>query len=390
MEINRLRTPPHQNNDRIYFDEDDRKEDRCNIHIAEIYTMNKRIEFLNKELEEKVKSETILKKNLEEYMANSEIKINELNNYINEQKFLVEDLLNKNKVLENAHSYADLIEYFENKLNEAHLKNLKNFQNFSNKSFIASNREDVWRNLIKKYEEKIVDLEKQIETFSKSERKIYSRQKFFEKYCFKAEEKIENYSKASKKFYDQEKLINELKIELEQKKNEIKTLEEVNNKISTDREIYKKENEKTKSFIDKIKPILKVDWNEIRINNRDNYDSILKNSLDVDNSFESSNIIILVDNLNNFLHLIRDTVKALPDLTGVIQIVYDIRSYLLTLLNKIQVMSINQYNLINTCCDLNDRVRDHLKKNKMTELKNIFTDIKNTCTKMLFDFSPKV
>ena len=395
--MNRLRTPPRspRNFDKIFFDEDYKTEEKCNIHIVEIYTMNKRIDKLNSELEAKIKNETVMKKQIEELEFNSNSKITGLLKDVDEQKYLISDLLAKNKILEKSHNYNELIEYYENKFEEAQNKYHKNFQIFSgmiNKLTTGGYNLDVYKNLIKKYEEKILELEKMVEDKNKNERKINSRQKFFEKYCFKAEEKIEHFSKVSKKFYDQEKMINKLKSEIESNNEEIKLVKEENNLLNKELENLKSENENIKNFVDKIKPILKVNWEDIKKNNESNYENLFassRNEETKDNN-NSKNIMILIDNLNTFLHVLRDSVDNIPDLSGVIKIINDIRGYIEMLLNKIQMMSVNQYNVINTCCELNDKVRAFLKNNKVSiDFLGILKDIRNICTKMLFDYNPK-
>ncbi len=62
--------------------------------------------------------------------------------------------------------------------------------------------------------------------------------------------------------------------------------------------------------------------------------------------------MILIDNLNTLLHVLRYSIANIPDLSSLIKIVNDIRSYIEILLNKIQMMNVNQYNVINTCFEL--------------------------------------
>jgi hypothetical protein len=67
-----------------------------------------------------------------------------------------------------------------------------------------------------------------------------------------------------------------------------------------------------------------------------------------------------------------------------------VKSYTILLLKKIQTLTINQYHIINTCCDLNDKIVAYVKKNKVNiDFLAILKDIRNSCSKLLFDFNPK-
>lgn len=49
----------------------------------------------------------------------------------------------------------------------------------------------MWRRAVKILEEKLRIVETELSEKKKNERKLFARQKFFEKYCSQAEEKIE-------------------------------------------------------------------------------------------------------------------------------------------------------------------------------------------------------
>src|SRR5690606_32018190 len=134
----------------------------------------------------------------------------------NQQKLLIHELKEKIKVLEANHEECDLIKYYEDKIEEEYnskINLIKSFTKSIEKIFPDNtyvNKELVWRNVLKKYEQEIINLEDKISEMKKNERKIYQRQKFFDKYCSQTEERIETISKISKKFYNQEKVISEL------------------------------------------------------------------------------------------------------------------------------------------------------------------------------------
>jgi hypothetical protein len=410
-ETNKLRTPPRSDKSTIKFNLENNpnnisnnSNDLCKIHLAELYTTNKKLEKLTNELEEKTKNEIILSSRLGELDRNLNEKIKQNLIEINEQKILISDLLNKIKILEQSNNYYELIEYYENKFSEQHLKNINNIQMFTqiiNKitsESILNNRDEVWRNLVKKYENKIMEMENEKFEYMKKDRKIQSRQKFFEKYCYKAEEKIEKFSKISKKFFDQETQLKYVQNELEKYKKDFTV--KINEKDNMKKELdcLKSENSNMKNFVNKIKPILKIDWEEIKKSNEENYQILLKNNNPGNSSqeevnFNSKNIIILLNNLKDFLLAIKENLKSKEidiDMTPVTQIIDDVKHYTIMLFQKIQLMAINQYNVINTTCELNDKITNFSKNNKISfDFINLLKDIRNACSKLLFDYNPK-
>jgi hypothetical protein len=414
MEVltNRIRTPPkspktsrdfkiffNNNNQNKYSTTIQKEEDKCKIHLAEIFTLTKKVDKLNSELDEKIKSESLLNKNIKELEKTLNEKINQQLIENNEQKCTIENQLQKIEILEKTHDFNELVSYYENQIEEMQNKNInyiKMLTQITNKiSSSVNNKDDVWRNLIKKLENKIIELESQIFDNKKKERKIFSRQKFFEKYCFKAEEKIEEISKISKKFYDQESTVLDLKAELEKLKIDNKTKNNEVDSLNKELNALKKDNEKIKLFVNKIKPILKIDWEEIKKTNEENFEMLVKNSKSDEYNYNSKNIIILLENLNNFLETILEETLSNKlsqniQLTQITQIVEDVKSYIIMLLKKIQLMTINQYHIINTCCDLNDKIMNFVKNNKVNiDFLAIFKDIRNSCSKLLFDYNPK-
>jgi DNA repair ATPase RecN len=121
------------------------------------------------------------------------------------------------------------------------INNVTQYINKLNKNNSHYNRDDTWRKLIKTYENKINELEQKVINYEKMERKMKSRQYFFEKYCYKAEQKIEKIAKISKR-YEQE---HEQKIQLH--KDLIQCQEDIN-KQKQENEKYKKEILKLKQF----------------------------------------------------------------------------------------------------------------------------------------------
>ena len=61
------------------------------------------------------------------------------------------------------------------------------------------------------------------------------------------------------------------------------------------------------------------------------------------------------------------------------------------LLKKNESLVLNEYHVINLCCDLNDKMKDFFKKVKESD-KNVFGklmhEIRNCCSKLMFDHNP--
>ena len=372
-------------------------EEKCKIYLAEIYTLNKKIEKLNLDIETKTKHENELINKLEELETITGEKLNKHLSQMNEQKSQIEELLRETDNLKNNHSYRELIDYYENKIKEIQEKNKitlgsfsKGFEKLSAPYSSLHNRDEVWRNLIKKYENKLVECETEISDYQKKERKHHLRQKFFEKYCMKAEERIEEITKVSKNYYHNECVIRKLKQELETNKTQIKQNELSIGEINLENGKLKKENEEFKNFMKNLSPILKIDWDQIKSNNEENF---LKNVRKEEMDLEKKSIIILIHNLKEYILILKENVNKnlstelnIDQISGIIN---DIKDYTISLLKKIQILSLNQYYIINECCDLNERLKIIAKKNFAgVEVLTVLRDIKNSCAKLLKDFNP--
>ena len=109
-------------------------EEKCKIYLAEIYTLNKKIEKLNLEIETKTKRENELKNKIEELETITGEKLNKHINQMNEQKSQIEEMSRETDNLKNNHSYRELIDYYEKKIKEIQEKNKITLGSFS-KSF---------------------------------------------------------------------------------------------------------------------------------------------------------------------------------------------------------------------------------------------------------------
>jgi hypothetical protein len=357
------------------------QEDKCKLHLAEIYTLTKKNERLASNIEtfeQCVEDLKIKVKNSEEQFLTQIHKLNCENENLKKANT---QLIEKNKLLQNTTDHHELIDYYEKKLEESYQKVCETYKDFSSmiNKFPSNGRDEVWRNLIKKYEDKIVDYEKEISDLNKKERKMNYRQKFFEKYCYRAEERIENLAKLTKKFHAQENILNKFQIEKEKllKENDYKE-----QKIN----ILKIETKNMKNFLDKISPIIKLDWKDVKISNDKSYQIYNKNSKD--EKIHDRSIIVLIENLLSYFSLFEIT-RGIGESKEIIQIISDIKEYVIMLLKKIDILSINHFNIINSCCDLNDKVQEIFQKNKSNKNScSILNDIKNSCAKLLFEFNP--
>lgn len=351
-------------------------EDKCKIHLAEVYTLTKKNLRLTENIELFEKSIEDLKtqvKNSEEQFIKQIKLLSEENETL---KKINQEIEEKNKIFMSSKGHHDLINFYEKKIEECNEKNYQNFKNFSQmiNKFPSVTRDDVWRNLIKKYEDQIIECEKEIAELKKNERKMNFRQKFFEKYCYKAEERIENFSKITKQFSQQQMELNKYERKYEQLLKETNYKEQKINFLLN-------EKEDLKNILDKISPIIKLNWKDIKNMNMKNYETLNKSSKD--KKYNCQNIINILENLSNYFKLFEIT-RGFDDLHNFTQIIEDVKQYIVFLLHKIDLLSINQFNIINTCCDLYDK----LPKNYNSDWSSIINEVKNCCAKLLFEFNP--
>ena len=409
--------------------------DQIKVYLAEIYTLNQKIEQLNNDLKDKNKNEEIqkikeskLKENINENEEISKKKIEDLN-------ILINDLKLKNSVLEEKSEYKDLVNYYESKINELQETNLNNIHMFSNcinkymKNYILTNKDDVWRKLLKTYENKICDLEKKIIYFEGQERKMKTRQIFFEKFCYKAEKRIEEISKKCE-MQNTEK--NELKKDIkkykeqlisnkkeknekikETSKSPIKQIKESpknNNKTTQNFKREKKENPKeikNENFKNLQELKEKEDWERIKRENQNNinklYSEINENNSTEKNleesnisnrsEYDSKNIIMLLNNIHEFIKTLLIQSNDEITLDSISKIINDIKNYTIMLFDKIKILNINQCYIIDLVCDLNKNLTDSLKQlNKEIKndinINNIMIQLKTTCSKLTNEFKP--
>ena len=416
--------------------------DQMQIYKAEIYTLNQKIDQLNNDLNNKNKNEELqklkenkLQNNLNQNEEKSKKQIEDLNLIINDLKL-------KNSILEKESEYKDIINYYETKINELQETNLNNIHMFSNninkymKNYTLSNKDDVWRKLIKTYENKICDLEKKIIYFEGQERKMKTRQIFFEKFCYKAEKKIEEISKYAQKCEkEKNEKKNELKNDIQKYKEQINSnkkdkndklkqlnkspIKDIKKEIPKNKNIKKKiekekeiENENENEDLQNLKEINEniKEWEKIRETNQKNInqlysemsneteEKITEKNLEESNYsnysiYDSKNIIMLLNNIHEFIKTILIQINDEVTLESISKIINDIKNYTIMLFDKIKILNINQCYIIDLVCDLNKNLTESLKKinkelKKDININKIMTQLKTTCNKLTNEFKP--
>lgn len=396
---NNLRTPPDspirkssRDFSKHYFPE----EDKCKIHLAELYTANKRIEKLTEELSEKHKSYAELEAKLDEISSLSNKKQEEMFQDNLSQKTLINELINKNKILERNSSYFELVEFYEAKIEQLKQVNIDSLNNYTESirkltgDISNNNRDEIWRKTLKKLENEKTCLESLISDYQKKERKMFARQKFFENYCKKAEMQFDKFSRISKDKDEQANKISFLEAEVKALSYENTSLEKSIQNLKSENLRIIEENSSLNEYLHKIKPIIKFDWEDIKRTNEENFENIIRKSKNDEYVYNSKNIILLIDNMNYFLKTLQEATPEF-DLSAIFTIVEDIKKYTISLLKKIQNLTINQYHIINNCCEINYKLTELCEKNRSLayEFQDFIDDIKNKCSKLLFDCNPK-
>lgn len=352
------------------------------IYLAEIYTKGQKIEELKNELEEKgkvIECSNKKIKSLEEELSKMEDKMKKENEKAEKE---ISDLKTKNSLLQKTSEYGDIVSFYEEKLTEYNQRNIETVKMFSQsinklmKESFYSNKDDMWRKVLKNYENKVCDLEEKIEKYKANERKMKSRQIFFEKYCYKAEKKIEEISKISKKFEEEQKsssaMISDYKKEIASQKNQ--------------NEIYKKTIEALKNG--KKKNPNSLDWQKIKAKNEKNFSMISeKISKKKNKKSNQSNILILLSNIEEFINSILITQDDNASKDSMSNIIADVKSYFEMLLDKIDVMSMNQCYVIKTCCDVWEALQN-VPLVQSNEIDSLMSSLKVSCEKLTNDFKP--
>jgi cell division protein FtsB len=370
-------------------------DDKCKIHLAECYTANKKIDKLTEELEEKQQAESDLKSKLGELETELKQKLTGAISEGADMKNYIEDLKEQISVLRNSHDEKDLVEYYEKKLEEEFRSKINLIKSFTQSiekvlpDGTYATKDEIWRNLLKRYEQEILFHENNIAEFKKKERKIFLRQKFFDKYCGQTEERFEKFSKITKQFYNQEKKIDDYKQEIQRLLSENNQLKEDIDNLQNQTQKIKDDYCKTKSFVNQVKPLLKLDWEDIKRTNEENYEKIIKLHKS-DDAFNSKNIIKLIENLHKFFDELENNLGV--DLGSVRAVIDDVREYIIMLLKKNDYLYINQYNIINLSFELNEKVLNYTKRTKLkidNEYQSLLNEIKKFCTALLIEYNPK-
>jgi chromosome segregation ATPase len=370
-------------------------DERCKIHLAECYTANKKIDKLTEELEDRTRAENEARLKLIDLERELKVKASDsLGETIDRSRY-IEELKEQIRVISTARDEKDIIEYYERRLEEEFNSKIGLIKSFTRSiekvlpdgTYAA--KDDVWRSLLKKYENEILSLEGIIAEYKKTERKVFMRQRFFDKYSNQTEERFEKFSKISKEYYNQEKKIENYKQEIKKLLSENATLKEDLDSLSKQNIKIKDNYCKTMSFVNTVKPILKLGWEDIKQQNEQNYEKIIK-LYKSDEEFAGKNIIQLTDNLSKFFSELEGSIGI--DLKSMILIVSDLKEYILMLLKKNQYLMVNQYSIIGICLNMNQKIVEFTKSTGRRidqEYLNMINEIKNFCSILLIEYNPK-
>jgi len=208
-------------------------------------------------------------------------------------------------------------------------------------------------------------METEHEILKKNERKLFTRQKFFEKYCQQAEEKFEKFSKISKVIRKNETDTKDKDEKINQLYKDNERLKKENDKLYKENESIHKEHGNFKDFYNKIQPILKIEWEEIKNSNLEALEKFnSKKNKEDKKDYNTKSIIVLIDTLNTLINNLQNE-KEITGSSGsgkvgnvnITSIIDDIKSYIVMLLRKNESLVLNEYHIINLCCDLNDKMK---------------------------------
>ena len=169
------------------------------------------------------------------------------------------------------------------------------------------------------------------------------------------------FSKLQKKCANLENLLKDTNIKLNNNEKENLDLKKENGLLNEKCNEFRDEFSKLKKFFIEVQPILKLEWKDISSNNNENLNSYTSNSELTD--YSSHNIIKLFDNVKEFLVNYQSNVQMniktseLINLNPILLIIDDLKKYMIVLLKKVQHLTINQFNIINICCDLNEKIQ---------------------------------
>ena len=258
------------------------------------------------------------------------------------------------------------------------------------KTTAYNNKDETWRKLIKTYENKFCEMEKTIAQYESNQRKITSRQKFFEKYCYKAEKKFSQISKISKKYEKEHQQTSKLINDLAKYKDEINKQREQNEKFKE--EILQLKNKKVQSNSQSH------EWDEIKKMNTYNMQRLTSESLNNSkasndsktSNYDSKNIIMLLNNVHEFIDTLLMNSDDQISKESIDNIINDIKSYTTMLFDKIHIMNMNQCFIIDITCDLfkNLSKLDQKKISNIIDLQTIMDQMKAACSKLTNDFKP--
>lgn len=124
---------------------------------------------------------------------------------------------------------------------------------------------------------------------------------------------------------------------------------------------FRDEFSKMKKFFNEIQPVLKIEWQDISSENIKSQQNL---TLNEHSDFSNHNIVKLIENMKEFLVNYQNKIQLNNSSSSegislelVFPIIEDIKKYLIVLLKKVQHLTLNQYHIINICCDLNEKIQ---------------------------------
>ena len=105
---------------------------------------------------------------------------------------------------------------------------------------------------------------------------------------------------------------------------------------------------------------------------------------------DPKNIILLLQNIQEFICTILQQNKELNSLDSVINIINDVKNYTIMLFDKINISNMNQCFLISTACEIYSKLNTFVIKKQINsnsvDINNIMAQMKSLCEKITSEF----
>jgi predicted nuclease with TOPRIM domain len=158
-----------------------------------------------------------------------------------------------------------------------------------------------------------------------------------------------------------EEILKELQAKYVNLEKENADIKKENSLLNTKCNEFRDEFSKMKKFFNEIQPVLKIEWQDISSENIKSQQNL---TLNEQSDFSNHNIVKLIENMKEFLVNYQNKIQLNlnsssegVNLELVFPIIENIQKYLVVLLRKVQHLTLNQYHIINICCDLNEKIQ---------------------------------